>query len=80
MHRLGGADAAAGGGGRGVRGGRIAWSGGALAGDVAARFGALVAEAASPIDDVRGTAAYRSHALSVLAARTLTWAWEERCA
>ena len=35
------------------------WSGGALGGDVAARFGALVAEAASPIDDVRGTAAYR---------------------
>ena len=44
----------------------------------AARFGELVAQAASPIDDVRGTAAYRRHALSVLARRTLTWAWEER--
>jgi CO/xanthine dehydrogenase FAD-binding subunit len=44
----------------------------------AARFGELVAAAASPIDDVRGTAAYRRHALSVLARRTLTWAWEER--
>ena len=33
-----------------------------------------VAEAASPIDDVRGTAAYRRHALRVLAARAL-----ERC-
>ena len=37
----------------------------------AARFGELVAAAASPIDDVRGTAAYRRHALSVLAKRTL---------
>jgi CO/xanthine dehydrogenase FAD-binding subunit len=46
----------------------------------AARFGELVAAAASPIDDVRGTAAYRRHALSVLAKRTLTWAWRERCA
>jgi len=39
------------------------------------RFGTLVAEAASPIDDVRGSAAYRRHALSVLARRTLGWAW-----
>ena len=47
--------------------------------DAAAReFGELVAAAASPIDDVRGTAAYRRHALSVLARRTLTWAWKER--
>jgi CO/xanthine dehydrogenase FAD-binding subunit len=45
---------------------------------VAARFGELVASAASPIDDVRGSAAYRRHALGVLAKRTLTWAWEER--
>ncbi len=42
------------------------------------QFGELVASAASPIDDVRGSAAYRRHALSVLAARTLKWAWEER--
>lgn len=41
------------------------------------RFGTLVAEAASPIDDLRGTAAYRRHALSVIARRTLSWAWEE---
>ncbi|MET0132978.1 MAG: FAD binding domain-containing protein, partial [Kibdelosporangium sp.] len=41
------------------------------------RFGELVASAASPIDDVRGTAAYRQHALSVLARRTLGWAWQE---
>jgi len=37
-------------------------------------FPALVASASSPIDDVRGTAAYRRHALRVLAARGL-----ERC-
>lgn len=40
------------------------------------RFGDLVAAAASPIDDVRGTAAYRRHALAVMARRTLTWAWQ----
>jgi CO/xanthine dehydrogenase FAD-binding subunit len=44
---------------------------------VAERFGELVATAASPIDDVRGTAAYRRHALAVLARRTLTWAWDD---
>ena len=37
------------------------------------QFGTLVAEAASPIDDVRGSAAYRRHALSVLARRCLSW-------
>ena len=49
---------------------------GELADAVARRFGELVAGAASPIDDVRGSAAYRRHALSVLARRTLGWAWE----
>jgi CO/xanthine dehydrogenase FAD-binding subunit len=44
---------------------------------LAERFGALVAAAASPIDDVRGTAAYRRHALAVLGRRTLTWAWRD---
>jgi CO/xanthine dehydrogenase FAD-binding subunit len=34
-------------------------------------FAEQVAEAASPIDDVRGTAAYRRHALRVLTARAL---------
>jgi CO/xanthine dehydrogenase FAD-binding subunit len=37
----------------------------------AAIFAEAVAEAASPIDDVRGTAAYRRHALRVLAERAL---------
>ena len=39
------------------------------------RFGDLVAAAASPIDDQRGSAAYRRHALAVMARRTLEWAW-----
>ena len=43
----------------------------------AARFGELAAASASPIDDVRGTAAYRVHALGVLARRTLGWAWDQ---
>ncbi|MQA02684.1 MAG: xanthine dehydrogenase family protein subunit M [Streptosporangiales bacterium] len=48
---------------------------------VAQRFGELVAAAATPIDDVRGTARYRRHALAVLARRCLLWTWEElRCA
>ena len=46
---------------------------------VVRRFGELVAEAADPIDDVRGSAAYRRHALAVLAPRTLNWAWDEYC-
>jgi CO/xanthine dehydrogenase FAD-binding subunit len=41
------------------------------------RFGELVAAASRPIDDVRGSAAYRSQALSVLAARVLGWAWAD---
>src|SRR6202158_332404 len=41
------------------------------------RFGELVAAAARPIDDVRGTAAYRTHALAVLARRSFAWAWDE---
>jgi CO/xanthine dehydrogenase FAD-binding subunit len=54
---------------------------GALGPTALERFGELVATAAAPIDDVRGSAAYRRHALAVLARRTLTWAWEEqRCA
>ncbi|MEV7549851.1 xanthine dehydrogenase family protein subunit M [Amycolatopsis sp. NPDC089917] len=49
----------------------------AIADSVKRRFGELVSQAASPIDDVRGSADYRKHALSVLARRTLTWAWND---
>jgi CO/xanthine dehydrogenase FAD-binding subunit len=49
----------------------------AISDSVRRRFGELVSEASSPIDDVRGSAAYRKHALSVLARRTLTWAWND---
>jgi CO/xanthine dehydrogenase FAD-binding subunit len=41
------------------------------------RFGEMVEMAARPISDVRGTAAYRAHAVGVLARRTLKWAWDE---
>ncbi len=44
---------------------------------VVRRFAELVAAAASPIDDVRGSASYRRHALTVMATRTLGWAWDE---
>lgn len=58
--------------------GALDWGRGAdLAAGVARRFGELVARAARPIDDVRGTADYRRHALAVIAGRTLSWAWNE---
>jgi CO/xanthine dehydrogenase FAD-binding subunit len=41
-------------------------------------FGELVAAAAKPLDDVRGTAAYRRHGCRVLARRAITWALNER--
>ena len=44
---------------------------------LAQAFGERVAAAASPIDDVRGSAAYRLHSLSVMARRAVTWAWDE---
>ncbi len=44
---------------------------------LARAFGERVAAAASPIDDVRGTAAYRRHSLAVMARRAATWAWND---
>jgi CO/xanthine dehydrogenase FAD-binding subunit len=44
---------------------------------LARAFAVRVAAAASPIDDVRGTAAYRLHSLSVMARRAVTWAWND---
>jgi len=56
--------------------GELDWEGRRRLSEAAAtRFGQLVAEAAKPIDDIRGTAAYRRHALAVLARRCLGWAW-----
>ena len=49
----------------------------ALDADTLHHFGELAGQQARPIDDVRGTASYRRHAVAVLARRTLTWAWEE---
>jgi CO/xanthine dehydrogenase FAD-binding subunit len=49
----------------------------ALPESLTAAFGERVAAAAAPIDDVRGSAAYRRHALSVLGRRTATWAWDD---
>jgi CO/xanthine dehydrogenase FAD-binding subunit len=40
-------------------------------------FADRVRDAAAPIDDVRGSAAYRRQALHVMARRTLTWAWTD---
>src|SRR5262245_31848769 len=54
-----------------------AWEGRQLGEAALARFGELVGAAASPIDDVRGSAAYRRHALAVMARRTLAWCLEE---
>jgi CO/xanthine dehydrogenase FAD-binding subunit len=48
-----------------------------IAENVGERFASLVAEAARPIDDVRGSAEYRRRALHVLARRTLSWCWDD---
>jgi CO/xanthine dehydrogenase FAD-binding subunit len=56
---------------------QLPWSEGPLDDEVARRFGAAVAAESTPIDDVRGTAEYRRHALAVLARRTLVWAVTE---
>jgi CO/xanthine dehydrogenase FAD-binding subunit len=50
---------------------------GELPDTLARAFGERVAAAASPIDDVRGSAAYRLHSLSVMARRAVTWAWND---
>jgi CO/xanthine dehydrogenase FAD-binding subunit len=49
-----------------------------VAGPDAVGFAERVAAAATPIDDQRGTAAYRRHACAVMARRALAWALEGR--
>src|SRR5438067_9609804 len=46
--------------------------------DSVGEFAELVAAAARPLDDVRGTAVYRRHGCRVLARRAITWALSER--
>ncbi|MFI1884550.1 FAD binding domain-containing protein [Streptomyces jumonjinensis] len=48
----------------------------ALTPSIARQFAQLAAASCNPIDDVRGTAEYRRHAVAVMARRTLTWTWE----
>lgn len=49
-----------------------------LTDSVVEEFGQRAAEAARPIDDVRGSASYRRHACAVLARRALRWALVDR--
>ncbi|MHB8293095.1 MAG: FAD binding domain-containing protein [Acidimicrobiales bacterium] len=44
---------------------------------MAERFASLVSQSSSPIDDLRATAAYRRHALHVMAMRCLQWCWDD---
>jgi CO/xanthine dehydrogenase FAD-binding subunit len=51
--------------------GEVSWDGGSIEPALAAEFGRRAAVEARPIDDHRSTAAYRRHAVEVMAARLL---------
>jgi CO/xanthine dehydrogenase FAD-binding subunit len=51
-------------------------SGEALPPSLVREFAGLCSAACAPIDDVRGSARYRVHAVGVMARRTLGWVWE----
>ncbi|GGP81250.1 carbon monoxide dehydrogenase [Streptomyces melanogenes] len=44
---------------------------------IAKQFAELASASCNPIDDVRGTAKYRRHAVGIMARRTLGWTWEQ---
>ncbi|MGA0323212.1 MAG: xanthine dehydrogenase family protein subunit M, partial [Ilumatobacteraceae bacterium] len=54
-----------------LAGDSIDWSNLAISAHSLERIGELVQQAASPIDDHRSTAAYRSHSVGVLARRLI---------
>ncbi|MGX1760430.1 FAD binding domain-containing protein [Streptomyces lydicus] len=51
-------------------------SGNPLPPSLAKQFAQLASGACNPIDDVRGSAKYRRHAVGIMARRTLGWTWE----
>ncbi|MEU3993845.1 xanthine dehydrogenase family protein subunit M [Streptomyces platensis] len=51
-------------------------SGNPIPPSVAKQFAQLASGACNPIDDVRGSATYRRHAVGIMARRTLGWTWE----
>jgi CO/xanthine dehydrogenase FAD-binding subunit len=60
-----------------LAGSRVDWAARAVDDDVVAEFGHLATRAISPIDDHRATAAYRAHAVDVLARRLLRRAFPQ---
>ena len=58
----------------------IPWDepGAGVPGDALEEFGRLAAARATPIDDLRGSAAYRRHVVDRLARRTLGWSLRDR--
>ena len=56
---------------------QVDWSSGSLGAGHATQFGQMVAEAARPIDDHRSSAAYRRHAVAVMAQRAATRLFRE---